>query len=269
MITIVLPARNEALIIRANLARVCAFLDRDVHEPWQIIVAVNGSTDATATIVRATAAADPRIELLEVPGAGKGGAVIAGWTQAHSSSSHLSLPSPPSPRSGAEREGVGKKACDAFVFMDTDLATDLEVLPKLITGLRNGADIAVGSRYAPGAHVERSTARRFVSQCYRMLLRTLFHLRVTDAPCGCKAINARVLHDIVPTVRDTQWFFDTELLIRAQAAGMRIVEIPVTWHEPRKSGSFTKVPRIIAHDLQAMWRLWRELRARPQNSWSS
>lgn len=236
MLVVVLPARNEATIIRSNLERVCAFLARELHEPWEIIVTVNGSTDATAAIVHDIAMREPRVECLEIPEVGKGHAVLAGWTRA------VQLSTLNSPLS-------------ILAFMDADLATDLAALPQLIAAIRAGADIAVGSRYAPGARVERSALRRIVSRAYRMLLHTMFGLRVSDAPCGFKAVNARVVRDIVPRIRDTQWFFDTELLIRAQRAGMRIVEIPVSWREPRRGTSFAKVLRITAHDLCAMARL--------------
>lgn len=237
MLWIILPTRNEATIIRENLERVLAFLRTNVREDWRVIVAVNGSTDQTVAIVREIAAREPRVELLEIPDAGKGGAVLAAW--------YAAAPSFQPPATSN----------DVFVFMDADLATDLRHLPELIAAIRSGVDIAVGSRYLPGSHTERSSIRRLTSWCYRLLLRMLFGLRVSDPPCGFKAVSERVVREIVPLVRDRQWFFDTELLIRSQRAGMRIIEIPVTWREPRRGGSIGKVLRIIASDLTSMWRL--------------
>lgn len=241
MISIVLPARNEAVIIRGNLERLLAFLHASLHEEWRVVVAVNGSTDRTAAIVRSVAGEEPHVECLELPEAGKGRAVLTAWTHAVERST-----------SNAQHS--------TFVFMDADLATDLAALPKLVATIHSDAGIAVGSRYASGARVERNALRRIVSRAYRILLHMLFGLRVSDAPCGFKAVSARVVREIVPRIRDMQWFFDTELLIRAQAADIRIVEIPVAWHEPRRGASFGKVPRIIASDLRAMVRLWQELR---------
>lgn len=259
MITIVLPTRNEATIIRANLERLLAFLrttslvsfralrpgsghaPREISQDWKVIVADNASTDATRAIVREIAAHEPRVELLELPEPGKGGAVLAAWRAAAASFQ---------PQAASN---------DNFVFMDADLATDLRHLPELVAAIRNGADIAIGSRNLPGSRSERGIGRRAISWCYRILLHLLFNLRVSDPPCGFKAVNERVVREIVPLVRDRQWFFDTELLIRSQRAGMRITEIPVTWHEPRRGGSLRKVLRIVNSDLRAMWQLERDL----------
>lgn len=242
MVTLVLPTRNEAAIIRANLERLLAFLHKNIHEEYRVIVADNASTDTTRAIVRAISTHEPRVELLELPEPGKGGAVLAAW------------------KAAAASYQLQAASNDVFVFMDADLATDLAALPQLISAIRSGADVAVGSRNLPGSQSERGIGRRAISWCYRMLLRLLFGLRVSDPPCGFKAVNERVVREIVPLVRDRQWFFDTELLIRAQRASMRIAEIPVTWHEPRRGGSLRKVLRIIASDLRAMWRLRRKLR---------
>src|SRR3989338_3835851 len=154
MITIVLPTSNEAAIIRANLERLLAFL----HSPnvsfragreishrdnqWRIIIADNGSTDNTRAIVREIATHEPRIELLEIPEAGKGGAVLAAWQRAMRESRIMN------------HESWDRTQC-VFAFMDADLATDLTALPKLASAIRSGADIAVGSRYLPGAQTER------------------------------------------------------------------------------------------------------------------
>ncbi|MBI4449801.1 glycosyltransferase, partial [Candidatus Uhrbacteria bacterium] len=240
MLTVVLPTRNEAAIIRANLERLLAFLRTNTSEEWCVIVADNASMDATRAIVREIATTNPQVELLEIPKAGKGGAVLAAWQRA------LQIPD-------------SRFQIPVFVFMDADLATDLAALPSLISAIRNDADIAVGSRYLPESRTERGALRRLTSWCYRLLLRVLFGLRMSDPPCGFKAVNERVVREIVPLVRDQQWFFDTELLIRAQRAGLRITEIPVTWHEPRRRSSIRKITHMIAGDLRAMWQLWREL----------
>ncbi|MDP3770826.1 MAG: glycosyltransferase [bacterium] len=291
MVWIVLPTRNEAPIIRANLERLLTFLGANIREDWHVTVADNASTDATRAIVREIAVREPRVELLEIPEAGKGGAVLVAWQRALQI-----LDSRFSSQGGSASGGQ----IPVYVFMDADLATDLAALPTLISAIRSGppsrnaparepADIAVGSRYLPGAQTERGFLRQCISWCYRKLLQLLFGLRVSDPPCGFKAVNERVVRDIVPLVRDRQWFFDTELLIRAQAAGSaamsapekhdrvflehskefwagastigyQIVEIPVTWHEPRRKGSIRKIAHMIIGDLRAMWRLRLSLR---------
>ncbi|MFH1099134.1 MAG: glycosyltransferase [Candidatus Uhrbacteria bacterium] len=266
-VVIVLPTRNEEMIIKSNLQRLLDFLRENISDDWRIIIADDGSTDATCKIVRTIAAREPRLELLTLPAVGKGNAVLTAWQYAYGLTPHGS----PSElqRSGNSRLTTplcppltthDSRLTTIYVFMDTDLATDLRHLPELITAISDDADIAVGSRFARGARVERSVLRRGISRCYQLLLRLLFGLRVADAPCGFKAVNTRVVRDIVPRVRDRQWFFDTELLIRAQHAGLRIAEIPVEWRESRREPSFKKILRIVASDLQAIMQFRRELR---------
>jgi len=235
---IVLPVRNESAIIAWTLKTLRAFLVAEIHEPWRVIVADNASTDATRDVVREVAAHDVRIALLAFDRPGKGLAIRAGWEHALARNTD---------------------ATPVFLFMDADLATDLRHIPELIAAIRGGVDVAIGSRFAHGAHVERSVARRIVSRANQLLLRLVFGLRVADAPCGFKAVHTRVVRELLPLVHDDRWFFDTELLIRSQRAGYRIVEIPVTWHEPRSgTGSLRKVLRITRTNLHAIRALARD-----------
>ena len=65
-----------------------------------------------------------------------------------------------------------------------------------------------------------------------LLIRAFFpRLRITDAQCGFKAVGRRAVEAIVPAIEDRAWFFDTELLVRAHRAGMRVGELPVRWVE--------------------------------------
>jgi hypothetical protein len=77
--------------------------------------------------------------------------------------------------------------------------------------------------------VVRGAKRELLSRGYNALLHGLLRARFTDAQCGFKAIRADVAHELLPLVRDTGWFFDTELLVLAQRAGLRIHEVPVDW----------------------------------------
>jgi putative flippase GtrA len=127
---------------------------------------------------------------------------------------------------------VAWSASDAAVlaYMDVDLSTDLAALLPLVAPLISGhSDIAIGSRLARGARVVRGAKREFISRCYNLILRGALAARFSDAQCGFKAIRADVARHLLPLVRDTQWFFDTELLVLAQRSGLRIHEVPVDW----------------------------------------
>ena len=75
----------------------------------------------------------------------------------------------------------------------------------------------------------RGPKREFISRCYNLLLRGTLQTGFTDAQCGFKAIRADVAQRLLPLVEDTGWFFDTELLVLAERAGLRIHEVPVDW----------------------------------------
>jgi glycosyl transferase family 2 len=152
-------------------------------------------------------------------------------------------------------------ASDARVlaYMDIDLSTRLDSLTALIVPIVAGiSDISIGSRLAPGALVTRSMRREVISRGYNLLLRAVLRTRFSDAQCGFKAIRAEVARAVLPAVRDDGWFFDTELLVVAQRAGLRISEVPVEWIED--ADSRVNIPRTVATDLRGVLRM---LRAAP------
>src|SRR5262249_25143398 len=91
------------------------------------------------------------------------------------------------------------------------------------------SDLAIGTRFGRGARVVRGLKRQTISRSYNLLLKGTLAARFSDAQCGFKAIRADVAARLLPLVVDTGWFFDTELLVLAQRAGLRIHEVPVDW----------------------------------------
>ncbi len=91
------------------------------------------------------------------------------------------------------------------------------------------SDLAIGTRLAPGSRVVRGPRREFLSRGYNTLLRSTLAVGFSDAQCGFKAVRREVAERLVPLVRDEEWFFDTELLVIAERAGLRIHEVPVDW----------------------------------------
>ena len=204
MITIVLPVYNEELVLKTNAIKAFDFCHRNLKDGWQIVISDNGSDDQTGRIGSELAEQYNKIKYLRIEKKGKGYGVISAW-QAFSG--------------------------EIYVYMDIDLSTDLKHLPELINEIKNGNDIAAGSRFIDRARVERSWDRTIISYGLRIILKLLFKLTVKDAPCGFKAINQRAMEKIVPMIQNKTWFFDTEMLILGQRAGMKIKEIPVNWRE--------------------------------------
>ena len=114
--------------------------------------------------------------------------------------------------------------------MDVDLSTDLNALLPLVAPLLSGhSDMAIGTRLARGSRVIRGPRREVISRSYNLLLRAPLGARFTDAQCGFKAIRRDQARALLPLTQDTGWFFDTELLVLAERAGLRIHEVPVDW----------------------------------------
>jgi hypothetical protein len=141
--------------------------------------------------------------------------------------------------------------------MDVDLSTELESLRPLLEPIFEGeADLSIGSRLAPGAVIERSLQREVISRIYNMIARRFLGYKVRDSQCGFKAIRSDLARDLVPRIEDDGWFFDTELLVLAWRAGLRINEIPVRWVED--DDSRVRIITTALDDLRGIWRLFRD-----------
>ena len=147
---------------------------------------------------------------------------------------------------------------DVLVYMDVDLSTDLAALLPLVAPLVSGhSDLAIGSRLSRHARVERGAKRELISRSYNLLLRRTLRARFSDAQCGFKAIRRDAARELLPLVEDNAWFFDTELLVVAERAGLRIHEVPVDWVDDPDSS--VDVVRTALDDLRGMARLGRSL----------
>jgi hypothetical protein len=152
---------------------------------------------------------------------------------------------------------------DVVAYMDVDLSTNLASFLPLVVPLISGhCDIAIGSRLAPGAIVTRQWKRNLLSRGYNLLIKLFFRNGFSDAQCGFKALTRDAARALVPAVKDNNWFFDTELLLLAEAHGYRIHEVSVEWVEDPDSR--VNVPQTVVEDLKGLWRLrLRALAMRP------
>ena len=143
---------------------------------------------------------------------------------------------------------------EVLAYMDVDLSTDLNALLPLVAPLLSGhSDLAIGTRLARGSRVIRGPKRELISRSYNLLLRTLMGARFSDAQCGFKAIRRDQARALLPLIQDTGWFFDTELLVLAERAGLRIHEIPVDWTDDLDSR--VDIIATALADLRGMARL--------------
>ncbi len=203
VLDVVIPVYNEQADLEQCLRRLHHHLTTAFPYTFQITVADNASTDGTLSIARTVAAELPEVSVVHLDQKGRGLALRTVWS--HSASPVLS-------------------------YMDVDLSTDLAAFLPLVAPLISGhSDLAIGTRFARGSRVVRGLKRGTISRGYNLLLRGTLAARFSDAQCGFKAIRSDVAARLLPLVADTGWFFDTELLVLAQRAGLRIHEVPVDW----------------------------------------
>jgi glycosyltransferase involved in cell wall biosynthesis len=228
-VEIVIPVRNEERDLAPSIRRLAGYLREGFPFTAQVTIADNGSTDQTwavaQALVRELGQGTVRAVHLDQPGRGR--ALNAVWS-----------------------------ASDAIVlaYMDVDLSTDLNALLPLVAPLLSGhSDVAIGTRLRPGSRVIRGPKREVISRCYNLLLHAALRAGFSDAQCGFKAIRAGQARELLPLVQDTGWFFDTELLVLAERAGLRIHEVPVDWIDDPDS-RVDIVPTALA-DLRGIARV--------------
>lgn len=138
-------------------------------------------------------------------------------------------------KGGAINDALEDSSGEIFCFYDVDLSTDLRSLEELITNIQNGADIAIGSRLAPGSQVNRKGGRNTASIIYNKFVRLILKSEVHDHQCGFKAFNKERLKKIMPYVSAKKWTWDTEVLTVGQKWEYKIAEIPVVWTQTGKT----------------------------------
>ena len=209
------------------MRRLVAYLRDSFPFRAQITIADNGSTDATWVIADRLARELPEVRAVHMELPGRGRALRAIWSQSEA---------------------------EVLAYMDVDLSTDLNALLPLVAPLLSGhSDLAIGTRLARGSRVIRGPKRELISRGYNLLLRTLMGARFSDAQCGFKAIRRDQARALLPLTRDTGWFFDTELLVLAERAGLRIHEVPVDWIDDLDSR--VDIIATALADLRGMARL--------------
>jgi putative flippase GtrA len=203
VLDVVVPVYNEEIDLEPCVRRLHAYLSAYFPYRFRITVADNASTDSTADVARRLTEDLPGVASVHLSEKGRGRALKYTWTQSDAA---------------------------VLAYMDVDLSTDLGALLPLVAPLISGhSDLAIGSRLARGSRVVRGAKREFISRSYNLILRGTLSARFSDAQCGFKAIRSDVAARLLPMVEDTGWFFDTEMLVIAERAGLRIHEVPVDW----------------------------------------
>lgn len=237
-VSVVLPAFNEEATLEQTVERTLRALEGFLRpNAFEVIIAEDGSDDRTPEIAARLAGSDDRIRYV------------------HSD----------------ERLGRGRALSQAFrasrgdvlAYLDTDLATDMQHLEELVDTVRTGvAPIATGSRWLPEQIADRPLKRRLPSRVYNFLVRIVLGSSIRDHQCGFKAFDRAVVLELLDDTADNHWFWDTELLVRAQRAGYRIYEFPVQWES--KDDSKVDLVRDVIGMGAGIGRTWWHLTVTPR-----
>lgn len=226
---IVIPVLNEERALPESIPELHAHLAANFTDyDWRIVIADNGSDDATPEVSQQLSREFRGVSPFRLEQRGRGLALRTTWLASEA---------------------------DVVAYMDVDLSTDLAALKPLVGAIgEKGYDIAIGSRLVRGARVElRPLKREITSRGYSLLFRSMFFTGFRDAQCGFKALGRRARTQLVPLIKNNRWFFDTELLLLAEANGFKIREIPVHWTDDPDTR--VKILGTAIEDVKGLLRL--------------
>lgn len=215
-VTVVVPVYNEAGYIPGAVPKLVGELE-PVDASVTILMVENGSTDGSAEVITSMMAEYPQIGMLQLSDANYGAAIRAGFA-------------------AAETDWV--VVFDIDYFSGSFLAEAMKRQAE--------ADLVIGSKRMPESDDRRSLVRRSATWALNNMLRLTLGLKVSDTH-GIKAIRREVLDTVLADVVSVDDLFDTEVVLRAERTGFRIVELPVVVEEQRESKSkiWNRIPRTL------------------------
>jgi glycosyltransferase involved in cell wall biosynthesis len=237
VLSVVIPAHNEAEYLEPAV--------RDVHEglrargiDFELLVVENGSVDDTLEIARRLASRYPNVHVSSRPVANYGAAL---------------------------REGLIHARGEFAVTFDVDYY-ELGFVDHALALLESGDEapvVVVASKRAPGSRDERPWPRRAVTAVFGWILHVGFSLSVSETH-GMKMMRRRPVEELVRSCRFASDLYDTELVIRAERAGLKVAELPARTEErrPSRTSIWRRVPRTVGGLIDLRITLWREARRR-------
>ncbi len=225
-VLVIVPTYNEFENIRQIAS---AVRDRG----YDLLIVDDGSPDGTGEIADQLAVDDPKIHVLHrTVKEGLGPAYAAGFTK------------------GLE---IG---AEIICEMDADFSHDPSDLPRLVAAVENGADLAIGSRYIDGGKVDGwPWHRQFISKAGNLYARTMLGISTRDSTAGFRAFRDTTIRKLDPsTCQASGYGFQIEMAWRAEAAGLDVVEVPITFKDRTLGDS--KMNRSIAIEAIALVTKW-------------
>lgn len=207
-INLLFPVLNERLRLERGIENCMAYLKKNITIPYQLTILDNGSEDETPEIGKRLEEKYPEVTYVRVGERGVGVAF---------------------------RKGIELNTCDIVGYMDIDLSTDLKYLGKTIKMFQKYPQLQYvnGSRFSKNSDTKgRKWYRKITSMGLVILLKTIFHMKATDAVCGFTWLRKEAAEELVKeSSNDNGWFYTIEFLLRAERKGMKIYDMPVEWQE--------------------------------------
>lgn len=230
--SVCIPMYNEKSVIEDTAKKLTAYLDQTYGDDYELIFYDDGSSDGTAKIVKDLGL--PRVRVIE----------------------------------GGENHGKGRGVRVSVLaskgkyvmFTDADLAYGCDTIKKMFDSLEadRNASVSIGSRNISADGYDGYTfVRKFASKAYIKVLNVLGGLKCSDSQCGCKAFVGEKIRPVFERCKIDGFAFDFEIILRAQKAGLKIIEVPVKIINHRESkvhlirdtfnmlGDIAKINRII------------------------
>jgi hypothetical protein len=204
-LSLVIPAYNEALRLHDGMARLLAATDSGGIDPetTEFVVVDDGSSDDTQACATSLLKRFPHLQVLRLAeNQGKGAAV---------------------------RAGVRAASAPIIAFADADMSIDPDQTPEFLRALTR-FDVAIGSRSAVGASVDRPSLRRSaMNRAFNRLVNVVTRVSLSDTQCGYKAFRAPAAKLLFHASITERFAFDVEILALARRLGLTIAEVPVQW----------------------------------------
>ncbi|MDH5457621.1 MAG: glycosyltransferase family 2 protein [Nitrospinota bacterium] len=198
-----MPAYNEELRLGRTLPILRAWLESQEYT-WEIVLVDAGSSDRTREVFHEVFSPEQGRSFKNEMNRGKGYAI---------------------------RRGIREAKGEVLLFSDADFSTPIEEFPKLAGYLENGYDIAIGSRSLPDSNVEvhQAWVREGMGKVFNLLVQAIVLRGFIDTQCGFKCVKRERVLPLLPKMAVDGFCYDVELLFLAKKAGLKIVEVPVTW----------------------------------------
>lgn len=235
-INLLFPVLNERLRLQKGIETTIAYVREQVKIPCKLTILDNGSEDETPEIGKKMEETYPEVTYVRVGERGVGVAF---------------------------RKGIELNDCDIVGYMDIDLSTDLKYLGKTIEMFQQDKELQYvnGTRFSKDSDTRgRKWYRKITSMGLVFLLKTIFHMKATDALCGFTFLRKEEAEQLVAeSSQDNGWFYTVEFLLRAERDGMKICDMPVEWQEDYNTT--VKVFKTIKNYIIQIHRLRKALKS--------